>query len=382
VACFYNEDRVVIHDLETGEQKEIEIKEPWKSSSSAHFIAVTTVEDGLHLFSTKGELVHIIPESMDASCAAFHPHNINILCLGYKDGTVRIWNVSIHAYVSDFKEHTHLITNIRFAPDCRLFLSSWDDTASIVTLDGQFRIVSSVKLEGHTAWVNDIIWLPSSNQVVTCSVDETIKLWDCKTGECLQTLTDHTDEVKSLTFHPNGHYFASGSFDETVIIWSCKTFEVFRCITFPNTVYPIMFVESDTLYIGVYEYGVMSCSALTGEAGPVIIPGTGCIRDISLSKLPLFTRQCTTHSHSSLHSTCIQTLDFTHACTVALACTTHCAHGCGGAVEGLQAVSSNVSAIRACGDHIAPCAVAQLPFHFFCMTFVASHVSHNEHRPR
>jgi WD40 repeat protein len=282
VACLFRDDRVVSHDLETGEQKEIEVKEPLNCAASQHIIAVTTLYDGLHLFSTDGTLAHIVPDSTGARCVAFHSHNPNILAVGFKDGSVRIWDVSTQSILSAFNAHPTCISNIRFAPDCRLFLSSVDKTASIVALDDQFHIVSSIELKGHTRWVTDIIPLRSSNQCVTCSEDETIKVWDCETGVCLRTLTEHTHYVVSLAMHPSGQYFASGSNDESVIIWSSETFEVLRRIFFPRWVHSIVFGESDTLYAGVYYQGVTSCNALTGEVGHVIIPATGRTAYISI----------------------------------------------------------------------------------------------------
>jgi WD40 repeat protein len=298
--CLFIENRVVIHDLETGEQKVIKISHPWKSSASQHLLAIVTHEDGLHLFSTDGELVHIVPDSTKARCVAFHPRNTNILAIGYGDGTVRMWDVTMRLDVSSFQEHTHGITNIRFAPDCRLFLSSHDHAASIVTLDDLFQIVSSVKLKGHTDSVTDALLLPDSNQCVTCSHDETIKVWDHETGACLRTLTEHTDGVVSLAAHANGQHFASGSQDQTVIIWSSETSKVLHRIPFPNWAQSLLPGENDTLYVGVSGRGVVSCNALTGAVGPVIMPGTGTISSLSLGKPPFSTPRNTslTHSHS------------------------------------------------------------------------------------
>jgi WD40 repeat protein len=283
VACLYNENQVVIHDLETGAQKVIKISHPWKSSASQHLLAIVTHEDGLHLFSTDGVFVHIIPDSTGARCVAFHPRNTNVLATGYGDGTVRMWDVTMRIDVSSFQEHTHGITNIRFTPDCRLFLSSHDHAASIVTLDDQFQIVSSVKLEGHTDIVTDALFLRASNQCVTCSNDDTIKVWDCQTGTCLRTLVELAQAVKSLAIHPNGQYFASGSEDRTIIIWSSKTFEVLRRISFPSWVRALMFGESDILYAAVIETGVMSCNVLTSEMfSPVVIAKSSDIPGLAL----------------------------------------------------------------------------------------------------
>ncbi len=284
MACMYHENRVVIHDLETGVQKVIEITRPVKCAASQHLLAITTVNDGLHLFSTDGDLVHIVPEATKASCVVFNPHHTNILAIGYNDGAVHFWDVSTQAYVSMFMQHIREIASIRFANDGRLFLSSRDHTASIVALDDKFKIVSLVKLKGHSNWVFDILPLPISKQCVTGSLDATVRGWDCQTGECLRTLTEHTGAVASLAMHPNGLYFTSGSHDQSAIIWSIETFEALRRITFHFWVQSLVFSESDTLYAGVYGCGVMSCDSLTGEVGPVGIPGTKSCFGLSLSE--------------------------------------------------------------------------------------------------
>ncbi len=282
VACLYKEHRVVIHNLDTGDQKEIEINRPGDCASSNYFVAVKTIEDGLHLFSLDGILVHVVPDSTEATCVAFHSSNPCILAMGDQDGSVRMWNQSMQAYFSSFELHRWRISKVRFSLDGRLFLSSDDHEASIVTLDGHFNIASLVKLEGHTAFVNSILPLFSANKCVTCSDDKTIKVWDCETGVCLRTLGEHTNAVTSLAMHPSGQYFASGSHDDSVIIWSIETFEVQRRISFLDWVESLVFSKSDKLYVAVYGHGVMSCNALTGEVGPVIIPGTGIVSSLTL----------------------------------------------------------------------------------------------------
>ncbi len=156
----------------------------------------------------------------------------------------------------------------------------------------------SVKLKRHTNWVQDIIPFLSSNQCVTCSYDQTIKVWDCETGACLRTLMEHTKWVTSLAMHPNGLYFASGSHDRSVIIWSSETFGVLHRMQIPSLVHSLVFGENDTLYVGVYNQGVMPCNSLTGEVGPVIIPGTDDVPGLSIGKTPVLYSVHTTHALS------------------------------------------------------------------------------------
>ena len=54
---------------------------------------------------------------------------------------------------------------------------------------------------------------------VMCSKDKTIKLWNLKTGELLNTLTGHQDEIYSIKFSPDGNSLVSGSKDKTIKLW-------------------------------------------------------------------------------------------------------------------------------------------------------------------
>ena len=42
--------------------------------------------------------------------------------------------------------------------------------------------------------------------------DETVRLWDIQSGECVRLLTGHTATVRSLAMSPDGRYAASGTF--------------------------------------------------------------------------------------------------------------------------------------------------------------------------
>jgi len=50
------------------------------------------------------------------------------------------------------------------------------------------------------------------------SFDNTIKIWNLISGECIQTLKGHTNVVCSLATLPDNK-LASGSSDETIKIW-------------------------------------------------------------------------------------------------------------------------------------------------------------------
>jgi WD40 repeat protein len=59
-------------------------------------------------------------------------------------------------------------------------------------------------------------------RLASCSGDETIRLWDPKSGAEIARLEGHTDGVNALAVLPNGR-LASGSLDHTIRLWDSRT---------------------------------------------------------------------------------------------------------------------------------------------------------------
>lgn len=56
-------------------------------------------------------------------------------------------------------------------------------------------------------------------RILTASNDQTCRLWDAESGECLQVLSGHTDEVFCSAFNYEGDRILTGSKDNTCRIW-------------------------------------------------------------------------------------------------------------------------------------------------------------------
>lgn len=79
-------------------------------------------------------------------------------------------------------------------------------------------------LRGHKGWVTSASFSPDGNRIVSGSADNTVKIWDAKTGECLRTLHGHNYTISVVAFSPDGEQIASGDrWGHTLKIWDVKT---------------------------------------------------------------------------------------------------------------------------------------------------------------
>ncbi len=74
-------------------------------------------------------------------------------------------------------------------------------------------------LTGHRDSINGIISQANDPQVISASVDSTVRLWDLAAGKCATTLTNHKRGVRAVAMHPREFSFASASVDN-IKTWS------------------------------------------------------------------------------------------------------------------------------------------------------------------
>lgn len=85
-------------------------------------------------------------------------------------------------------------------------------------------------LEGHQRVVDSVAFDSERGALASGSADNTVKLWDARSGKLVRTLEGHTKGVDIVAFSPDGRLLASKSGDHTIRLWSCETWETVAII--------------------------------------------------------------------------------------------------------------------------------------------------------
>ena len=62
-----------------------------------------------------------------------------------------------------------------------------------------------------------------SNLIVSGSFDETVRIWDVRTGKCLKVLLAHSDPMMAIHFNRDGSLIVFNSYDGLSRIWDSAT---------------------------------------------------------------------------------------------------------------------------------------------------------------
>jgi WD40 repeat protein len=92
----------------------------------------------------------------------------------------------------------------------------WEERLSFINLVAGIRDnwdAYQQTLEGHSGWVNAVVFSPDSKTIASASADQTVRLWNATTGVYQQTLQGHSDWVNAVVFSPDGKTIASASAD-------------------------------------------------------------------------------------------------------------------------------------------------------------------------
>jgi WD40 repeat protein len=138
--------------------------------------------------------------------------------VGFMTGMIGIYSEQFEQPMMAFTAHTTVLMG--------LSVSAFDDTLGTVSQDKNVKVwtmrgVASCKhtLEGHSDFVLSLAFSPVGPVMITGSKDQTIRMWQHKTGRALCTVSAHRNTLFEIDHHPTQRCFVSCGGDGVVCVW-------------------------------------------------------------------------------------------------------------------------------------------------------------------
>ncbi|KAF9136314.1 hypothetical protein BGW39_000030 [Mortierella sp. 14UC] len=166
-----------------------------------------------------GELPYL-QESESVECCAVSLDGKSFAA-GLFGGGINFYDTATWTRTGTLQGHEERVTSLAFSPNSQQLLSGSVDKT--LRLWGCQTGTVDFILEGHSNEVATVVFSPTGKQVASASRDKSVRLWDTHTGAVTFVLTAHTDEVTDVTYSPDGGTIASTSLDGTVRIFDTLT---------------------------------------------------------------------------------------------------------------------------------------------------------------
>ena len=122
--------------------------------------------------------------------------------------------------ISNKKQKINYIEAVSLSPDGRTAVLGFQDNTLII-----WDLKSGKPLRtlyGNTASVNTMVVTPDGRRAVSGSEENTLIVWDLETGKILVSLEGHAGSVNAVSVTPDGRMAVSGSEDNTLIVWDLE----------------------------------------------------------------------------------------------------------------------------------------------------------------
>ncbi len=184
-----------------------------KFSPDHKYIASASQDGTIKIWTVQGDYQATLPVGQPVYNMAFSPDG-QTLASASNDG-IRLWTGKNFSQVKLLPD-TESSFWVSFSPDGKRLVSSGNN-AQIKLWQPNGTLIATLK--GHEAAVYRAVFSHDSKVLASASGDNTVKLWNGKTGDWLRTLSGHQDAVYRVKFSPDDRTLASAGADDTIRLW-------------------------------------------------------------------------------------------------------------------------------------------------------------------
>jgi hypothetical protein len=181
-------------------------------------VAVTTAPA---VPATPAPAAHVVRTPITS--LTYAPDGKMLAVAGYK--SVALWDTTTNTKVKTLTGCAGQVQSLAFSGDGKRLVAA----GGIPGVSGEALVFDLAtdkviaKIDRHKDVIQSVAFHPKADEILTASLDKTVKRWDIKSNICIQTVKDHADTTLSICYSPDGTLFATGSVDRTAKLFDTKT---------------------------------------------------------------------------------------------------------------------------------------------------------------
>ncbi|KAG0766203.1 hypothetical protein G6F16_001083 [Rhizopus arrhizus] len=145
------------------------------------------------------------------------------LATGAEDKQIRIWDIAAKRIRNVLLGHEQDIYSLDFSRDGRILASGSGDTTTRIWNMAEggvcMHVLAKTDAGQKDPGVTSVAISHDGRLVATGSLDRMVRVWNAQSGQLMEQLEGHRDSVYSVAFMPGEAELVSGSLDKTVKLW-------------------------------------------------------------------------------------------------------------------------------------------------------------------
>ena len=247
---------------------------------------------GLETISRSSQIISIGCDGQIAICDEQAMHNCEVvntqtnwycatmqcepptLCLGDLSGNIGYMGLKDKEPERVFKAHEQAINGLSLSPDQTQLISCSNDGQVKLWEADINKVLATFK--GHTKAVKNAFSILAHQKVVSGAADQTVRIWDIENQKeeqrySLQGTLFQNDSIFRLAHHPHEQTAVAGINNGIVAIWDIRKNRFVDCLRGHNTVISALLCSEDGNYIAsaswdgkvrLWDLRMMACSAI------------------------------------------------------------------------------------------------------------------------